>query len=97
MSDGGRVCVVCGCEARPLARFPLPGEPRVVALSGTVYRKGNGKAALSTWAAVRVCEGCLLCAFRPWRGLIRRHRLAWALLRSIKESYSSLLLEDSEG
>jgi hypothetical protein len=91
-----RACVVCGQDARRLARAPLPGEPRILAVSMTVYRKGEGKSALKAAPAVRVCEGCMIRAIAGgFFGAGSAGSKVWAALRSsLSTGYSALIAED---
>ncbi len=54
-----RVCCVCGCEASSGRREPIAGEPRILAITAVVYRRGSGKGQLRNAPKVQVCEECL--------------------------------------
>lgn len=87
-----RACLVCGCEARALARSPIAGEPRILSISGTLYRKGEGKGAQQAAPAVRICEPCLVRALAGgFFGAGSAGRKLWAALRgSLAHAYNSI-------
>ena len=76
-----------------MARVLEPGEPRILANSGVVYRRGGGKGMLKNTRAVRVCEDCLALALA---GSIFPRSVAgdkfWTAIReSLSEGYRALL------
>lgn len=57
-----RECCVCECTATANKKQPVPGEPRIVAISITIYRRGSGKGELRPAPAIEVCEKRLIKA-----------------------------------
>jgi hypothetical protein len=91
-----RVCICCERTATPLYR--QPGEPNIMAVCATVYRKGNGKAVLRAAPKTQICEECFIKALAP--ATFGMSREAKALLlhirQSLSECYSSLLDDDPD-
>ena len=88
-----RECVCCHRSATPLKR--QPGEPNVMAVSLTIYRKGNGKGQLKAAPKVNICEECFVRALAP--AMFGVSREGKSLLLGIRESLSgcySALVED---
>jgi hypothetical protein len=91
-----RVCCACGASSAPLR--PAPGEPNILAVSLTVYRKGAGKATLKGAGKVNICEACLSRALAPstfGMGREAKHLLL-AMRERLSGCYSTLLDEDKQ-
>ena len=59
-----RTCIVCERSATPGAKR-IPGEPNVLAVSMTVYRRGTGKGQLKAAPKVNICEECFIKSVQP--------------------------------
>lgn len=87
-----RVCVVCGSAAPANSKIFAPGQPVIVALNVTIYRKTRAGRQLATGRQVRVCEECLTqaVASRGGRLNIKAASLAVAIFERIAERYSAM-------
>jgi hypothetical protein len=95
-----RICCVCESEAPSNLRELLPGEPNIIALSMTIYRRGKGKGELKAVKRVQVCESCLARALTGgrliWAGGDRGGWKLWAAIRSNLLIRYSTLIEDEK-
>ena len=62
-----RECCVCRATATNCAKYQIPEEPRIIALTAIVYRRGDGKGQLKNAPKVQVCEECLTKALTNGR------------------------------
>lgn len=94
-----RVCCVCEAEAIGNTRKRRPGEPNIIAISATMYRRGSGKGQTKGVSGVQVCEECLTRALTggrlSWAGGDRGGWKLWAALRSsLLNRYSGMCEAD---
>jgi hypothetical protein len=91
-----RVCSVCEAEAAGNSRSRLPSEPNIIAISFTIYRRGNGKGILKSAQRVQVCEECLIRALTGgrlvWAGGDKGGWKLWgAIRRSLLSRYRGMV------
>lgn len=91
-----RACVCCGSEATPKRR--VTGEPNIMSVSLTVYRRGNGKSAQRAAGSVAICEDCFNRVVRPFLfdGMVSGRRFLAALRKRLSVCYSAMLEDDSQ-
>ena len=91
-----RVCCCCGAESSHGRRKPLPGDARIVSISGVIYRRGLGKGTIRNAPRVQICETCLVQSLVPSKwGMGSTGSKLWAAMRgSLSESYSAMLEGD---
>jgi len=53
-----RACVVCGNSAPFNRKFLSPGEPSILSMYTTIYRRTRAGRQLATSKTVQVCEEC---------------------------------------
>lgn len=83
-----RVCCCC-LQATP-SRVRLGGGRDIMAISATIYRRGQNKGMQRAAQRVQVCENCFVRAVVQPEGTQGRS-LTYALLRSLSECYSGLV------
>lgn len=89
-----RACICCERTATPRKR--AAGEPNVLAVSMTVYYKGNGKRMLKPVPGIRICEECFVKALaqpKLWESPEARRFIA-AIRERLSVRYSELLDAD---
>jgi hypothetical protein len=86
-----RSCDVCGCEAGN-GPYYKKGQPVIVALNLTIYRRVPKSRQLKGCKKVRVCESCLVRAIASRGGNLTGEAtsLASALFGRIAERYSAM-------
>lgn len=89
----------CACHRTAAAGSKrLQGEPNIVAVSMTLYRRGAGKGAIRAAGKVTICEECLVKALAPSVFGVGREGIA--LLAGIRERlsrrYSAMLEDDAQ-
>lgn len=97
-----RVCCVCDCEAASGRKKLARGEPRIIAISAVIYRRGTGKGQLRNAPRVQVCDTCLEKALTngrlTWIGGNEAAKRLWAAMSSsILSTYEYLTLDDLSG
>ena len=92
-----RECVCCRDAATPGAKR-VEGEPNVMALSSTIYRRGTGKGQLKAAAKVRICADCfrVVVIERRFTAKIRTARLVAAVFDAWAACYSAMAAEEQK-
>lgn len=94
-----QVCVCCGAETTPRLRNRRPGEPNMIAVSFTVYRRGRGKGQLKAASKVNICENCMAPALQSeswWKRAKEPRALLSAIQARISDCYSAMVREDQK-
>ncbi len=92
-----RTCVCCERSATPLHR--QAGEPNIMAVCMTVYRKGGGELGSRAAPKVQVCEECFIKAVASsiFGGTSKEGKsLLLGVRQSLSECYSSLVDDDPD-
>ena len=88
-----RECIACEASATPGAKR-VPGEPNILAISMTIYRRGSGKGQLKAARKVNICEECFiqsLAAPSMFGVNGKAKKLLGGMRDSLSECYSGLI------
>jgi hypothetical protein len=95
-----KTCCVCGCQAQAWRKRSIEGEPNIIAISSSLYRRGSGKGQQKAAPAVQICEPCFVKAITGFGTLVRmaagRDLKFWnALAGALSDRYSAMLDDDA--
>ena len=91
-----RECVCCSSAAAPGAKR-ANGEPNVLAVSMTLYRRGKGKGKLKAAGKVQICEQCFVLALSPslFGSSTQARRMLAAMRERLSGCYEAMVEEDA--
>jgi hypothetical protein len=90
-----RICASCNAERKE--KDVTPGGPRIIGISFTIYRRGQGKKQLAGAGRVQICEECFVRAMASgglFEGAEARRFLA-AVRARLTARYTLMLEEDA--
>jgi hypothetical protein len=90
-------CVCCAATATPGQRKRVPGEPNILGVSMTIYRRGSGKGNLQPAGKVQICEQCFILALSPslFGASVQARKMLAAIRERLSCRYEAMVQEDA--